>query len=222
MYTSLSCPQFIYTPPEVRGTDVRERLDKEEDAAINRGSAKAAILLRALKRYDEILSKGEVSIYQAARIVVNNFYILNRKDRKNANPQGRKRWYRYRQRWIIKQYNHFAIHNSLLEDRRGRAPGKSLIHDEDVKAICRDVISNFPKTGWSARQFRDEVSKKLIERQFIKAANKKIGRSTSSYWLAALGMECVQPKKGIYKDAHESRCCWISSGCLLSDNVRIE
>ena len=101
----------------------------------------------------------------------------------------------------MKQYESFKQHGRLITDGRGRQPGKSLIHDEDIKALCRTVISQLGE-NWSARSFRDAVSKRLVEKQMVKVG-KKIGRSTASYWLSELGMECIQPKKGIYKDAHE-------------------
>jgi hypothetical protein len=67
-----------------------------------------------------------------------------------------------------------------------------------------DIISDLP-TSWSARTFRDIMSKKLYtEGRLMEGA--KIERSTTPYFLHQLGIELDCPKKRrLQRRARESR-----------------
>lgn len=83
---------------------------------------------------------------------------------------------------------------SLPQSKQGRSRGSSLIHDEDVKELCRNVISAFDGE-FAAKDFREKVSAELTARGLM-TAGKRLAKSTTSFWLRQLDMELVCAKKG--------------------------
>ena len=147
-----------------------------------------------------------VSELMAARMVAVEFYVKERQVRINAskNEHNKKYWYRHRARAILCGYRFFQRTGTILPDRRGRCQGKSHIHDPDIQRWAKAVIQGLGKGGrsWSARTFRDKMSLRLQTAGLVKPG-KKIGRSTTTYYLHVLGLHLACPKKGIYKDGHE-------------------
>jgi hypothetical protein len=147
-----------------------------------------------------------VSELVAARLVAVEFYVKERQARVNAskNEHNKRHWYRHRARAILCGYRFFQRTGTILPDKRGRCQGKSHIHDPDVQRWAKVVIQSIGKGGrsWSARTFRDKMSVRLQAAGLV-TPGKKIGRSTTTYYLHILGLHLACPKKGIYKDGHE-------------------
>ena len=186
--------------------------------------ASKLVVVMALQAYVRGMAEGSSSL-QSSRAVAKIFYgkdggvgreaskggggkTKKQKTEKHARQHNvpvylvRKRQYRRGAEKIRAAYTQFSKDGSVLEETRGRSGGKTLIHDEDVKSLCRSVISGLPPR-WSAKLFQSEVSKKLAERGLLASGRTKIGNSTATSWLRQLGMVLVCEKKGIYKDGHE-------------------
>ena len=179
---------------------IREHLKIFQLEMLKTNHGEAAILLQAYLKYEEHLRHG-CSDLTAGRRVAQNFYTKDTRANAAKNKHTQCYWYRYRARALIVGYRYFVTTGKMLPETRDRCQGKSLVHDPVVKRWCMEIISALSKS-WSARTFRDIVSKKKFnEGRLMEGA--KLGRSTTTYFLHQLGMELVCPKKGVYKDGHE-------------------
>jgi hypothetical protein len=191
--------------------DVRLRLHEFKESQEKTGNAKGAILANVYLKFEEYLRLGDDDSKQkrgcseltAGRLVAKTMFPRAKLRRKNAAVSRRTQryWYRYHSRSVITGYRYFLATGCLLPETRGKCKGNSLIHNPNVKRYCLEIIGELGKT-WSARTFRDRISAKLYSLGYLHD-NKKIGRSTATYFLRQLGMVLTKPKKGIYKDGHE-------------------
>jgi hypothetical protein len=191
--------------------DVRSRLFEYKENQEKTGNAKGAVLANVYLKFEEYLRLGGVdsshprgfSELKAGRLVAKTMFPRAKLTRKNAsqNRLTQRYWYRYHSRSVITGYRYFLATGCLLPETRGKCKGNSLIHNPNVKRYCLEIIGELGKT-WSARTFRDKISAKLYSLGYLHD-NKKIGRSTATYFLRQLGMVLIKPKKGIYKDGHE-------------------
>jgi hypothetical protein len=122
----------------------------------------------------------------------------------NARAKNRKLTFKYRAEKIRSDLKYFAVHRTLPPDKRGFGTSNpSRIHRADFQSRCRRVISALEKVcenkEWSARDFRSALMKDMRDDGSL-PEGRGISTKTICYYLRYLGMQLVEPKKGVYKD----------------------
>jgi hypothetical protein len=183
------------------------KLETERDRACLLGDMKGHTMISALMAHVGLMSAG-LSKFKNSRQVVSLFFVLKgaHRQKRNQKKSGhsaatRSRQYRRGAERIRGALSTFISTGTLPKSRKGRAAGLSLINDEDVRALCREVIGEHDGKRFSSKMFQSAISEKLRERGLI--SEKMIGGATACNWLRSLGMEIVNDKKGLYKDGHE-------------------
>ena len=197
---------------QAKYTTVRASLVEE------RGNQKVNSTKVDLARYTKVLALIAIAdslldgnnIFKASDAVARMFYRkANKGGGKSAAAKtgagARDRQYRHSAQKLRAAFHEFERSRTIITDNRGRSKGPSLIYDEDIKKLCRDVIKSTLETRFSAKQFQEAVSKELCGRGLLRKGRTKIGNSTATFWLSQLGMVLINEKIGIYKDGHERK-----------------
>ena len=190
------------------GADLAADLEKALKAATRRGSVEGSKLLSALLAHHNNMGSGQTK-YQSSRVVGRLFYPSKGKCKtRRVKSGGQDRRHRRAAQRAREAYETLRETGAIPETKK-RACGRSLIHDSEVKLLCRSAIQELPKR-WSAAMLRKKVSARLVSRGNLPEREEgqpppMIAKSTCSYWLTVLGCARVNSKKGIYKDGHERK-----------------
>ena len=195
--------------PALPFVSIQATVDAKLAAARKRGDVVETKILLAVRQHDTLRSPPHSRTeLQAAREVAEVVWPAKTLMDKVVLVKGESRvWtnvrhYRRGAEKVRRVWKALAGGGDVPAEGRGLGSTASLIHDPDIRSRCLAVIHDKLPERFSAREFRREVTNDLRADATI-SATKSLGKDTASRWIAALGMDLVESKKGIYKDAHE-------------------